>query len=156
MQTRRALGALGPSLSLTLLLSACGGGHATSAPAEAPKPATATAPEPPRAPITKLRRTDVREAIHWPGVFLQNITVADEPVRRDGKFHGFKIVAVRADWPGLDIAPGDVVTGVNGMPIEHPEEAFDALKSLDRASELRVTYERDGKARELKLPIVDE
>jgi type II secretion system protein C len=68
-----------------------------------------------------------------------------------GKFHGFRIAALHdsAFWKGVDLRPGDVVTSVNGFPIEHPEQAERAFESLDVASELRVAYERDGQAREL-------
>jgi type II secretory pathway component PulC len=54
----------------------------------------------------------------------------------------------------VDLKPGDVVSGVNGFPIEHPEQAQTAFESLEVASELRVAYERDGQARELSYPIV--
>ena len=67
-----------------------------------------------------------------------------------GKFHGFRIAALQATGvlAGVDLKPGDVVTRVNGMPIEHPEEALEAFNSLEVASELRVAYERDGRARD--------
>ena len=48
------------------------------------------------------------------------------------------------------------MTGVNGFPIEHPEQAQTAFDSLEVASELRVAYERDGQARELVYAIVDD
>ena len=51
------------------------------------------------------------------GYFLQNVTVEDWPVMRNGKFYGFKIKSVSAEW-SVDLRPGDVVTRVNGMPIE--------------------------------------
>jgi type II secretory pathway component PulC len=59
-------------------------------------------------------------------------------------------------WIGVDLAPSDVVTAVNGRPIERPEQALTAFQSLAVATELRVTYERDGARRELVYPIDDE
>ena len=56
----------------------------------------------------------------------------------------------------MDIQPGDVVTRVNGMSIEHPEEADAALRTLEKASALRVDFERDGKPRTLELPITED
>jgi type II secretory pathway component PulC len=143
--------------AFSLSVGACGG--ASAPPPEPNAPSTspaANAPAAPAAPITHVRRSELRTVIAQPGSFLQNVSLDDQPVMVGGKFHGFRIVALPTTWPGLDIAPGDVVTKVNGMAIEHPEEAFDALKSLETAPELRVTYERAGKARELKLPIVDD
>jgi type II secretion system protein C len=74
-----------------------------------------------------------------------------------GKFHGFRIAALpdAAFWSGVDLKPGDVVTAVNGFPIEHPEQAQTAFESLEVASELRVAIERDGQPREIVYAIVD-
>ncbi|MGD0526969.1 MAG: hypothetical protein ABSE49_17625, partial [Polyangiaceae bacterium] len=79
------------------------------------------------------------------GTFLQHVEVADQPVLSGGKFHGFRIAALRDSfWQGVDLKPGDVIVRVNGFPIERPEQAQTAFESLDVSSELRVDYERDG------------
>ena len=52
-----------------------------------------------------------------------------------------------------DLVPGDVVTAVNGRPIERPEQAFAAFQSIAVAKELRVTYERNNARREIAYPI---
>lgn len=112
-------------------------------------------PGSPPKPITSLKRAAVRETIQQGlGVFLQNVTVDDWPVMREGKFHGFKIKAINPQW-GIDLRPGDVVTRVNGVVPEHPEEADAALRALDKAASLKVDFEREGKSRTLELPIVD-
>ena len=56
----------------------------------------------------------------------------------------------------VDLKGGDVVTHINGFPIEHPEEALEAFKSLEVSSELRVDYEREGVPRDLRYAIVDD
>jgi type II secretory pathway component PulC len=81
-----------------------------------------------------------------------------EPALGAGKFHGWRIVKLRANdpmWHGVDLMAGDVVTAVNERPIERPDEAFAAFQSLAVAKELRVTYERAGARRELIYPIDD-
>jgi type II secretory pathway component PulC len=91
------------------------------------------------------------------GEFLTRIEV--EPVAPGGKFRGWRIAKLRPNdplWSGVDLAPGDIVTAVNGRKIERPEEALAAFQSLAVASELRVTYEREGARRELVYPIDDE
>jgi type II secretion system protein C len=154
---RRLLGA-----AMSLWLAGCGGvgGAAVGSPSGARGPAK---PPPPAArPLAsegKLARAAVREVVSQGlGVFLQHVELDEQPVRVDGKFHGFRIAALHDGgfWTGVDLKPGDVVTAVNGFPIEHPEQAQTALESLEVASELRVAYERDGKARELVYAIVDE
>jgi type II secretory pathway component PulC len=117
-------------------------------------PTTTAAAVPPK--TTSLRRSQVKASIaKGLGYFLQNVTVDDYPVMRNNKFYGFKVKAISAEL-GVDIQPGDVVTRVNGMSIEHPEEADAAMRTLEKASALRVDFERDGKPRTLELPITED
>jgi type II secretory pathway component PulC len=148
---------------LILLLTACGGEEA-SPPAKSPRSSSSAEgmdpngrrmPAQPPKPITSLRRAEVKATIaQGLGIFLQNITVEDWPVMHEGKFHGFKIRSLNPEW-GIDLRPGDVVTKINGIVPEHPEEADAALHSLEKATALKVEFEREGKAKTLELPIVD-
>jgi type II secretory pathway component PulC len=149
-------------VSLVLALSLCscaGAAPAASPPNAAAKALGAASSAPPSLPDHSLRRSAIREVLSQGlGVFLQRVDLDDRPVRVDGKFHGFRIVALRDAqfWGGVDLKPGDVVTRVNGFPIERPEQAQTAFDSLQVASELRVAYDRDGQARELVYAIVDD
>lgn len=159
---------LGRSLALAVaaaLLAACG--HAPPAPpvapaASQPAPATTVSQVPASAvsglPGDTIRRSTIRAVLAaGPGAFLQKVSVDDHPVFSAGKFHGFRIAALQADsFQGVDLKPGDVVTRVEGMPIEHPEEAIEAFNALQVASELRVDYEREGVPRMLRYRIVDD
>jgi type II secretory pathway component PulC len=109
-------------------------------------------------PASAIRRSAVQEALSaGPGAFLDRLAVDEHPVFLSGRFHGFRIAALRGDtWVGVDLRPGDVVVRVNGFSIEHPEEAAEAFYSLRVASELRVEYERDGEPRELRFGIFDD
>jgi type II secretory pathway component PulC len=154
-------------------LGACADSTATSKPAAAPASPAASAP-PPAAPASSAptaadRPSDhavARAAVHAVlsdglGAFLERVDVDDQPVFLGGKFHGFRIAALRDGaswagfWSGVDLKPGDVVTSINGFPIEHPEQAQTAFESLEVASELRVAYERAGEKREIVYAIVD-
>jgi hypothetical protein len=148
------------SLLLAVSLCACASGapaaRGPAAPAKAP---AAVSQPPPALPEHSLRRSAVRDAVaQGLGVFLQRIELDDRPVQVEGRFHGFRIAALRdADfWNGVDLRPGDVVTAINGLPIEHPEQAQTAFDSLQVASALRVSYDRDGQSRELVYTIVDD
>ncbi|MBX3212264.1 MAG: PDZ domain-containing protein [Labilithrix sp.] len=141
--------------TLVLLAAACGESTPTPKSASAAAAPSAEPARPPPAPVTELKRAAIKDTIaQGLGVFLQNVTVEDWPVMHDGKFHGFKIRSINADW-GVDLQPGDVVTRINGIVPEHPEEADAALRALEKASALKVDFERDGKAKTLELPIVD-
>ena len=151
-----------PAIVLVLSLAACGGSTGTtSAPTTAgvPRAAAGAKLQTPSTPDHTLPRSAVKAAVDQGlGAFLQRVELDDQPVMAAGKFHGFRIANLRDPnfWAGVDLKPGDVVTAVNGFPIEHPEQAQTAFESLQVASELKVAYDRDGKPRELVYAIVDD
>jgi type II secretory pathway component PulC len=147
--------------ALAVALCQCANGPAVS-PQPANGPDTKPAPPPVAAapvPEHRLKRSAIHAAIvQGLGAFLQHADLDDAPVRVDGHFRGFRIAGLRDPpfWAGVDLKPGDVVTRVNGFPIERPEQAQTAFESLEVASELRVSYERNGEPRELVYPIVED
>jgi S1-C subfamily serine protease len=158
-----ALGALGACADATTTAKPAAAPAQPSASASAPAPVASAAP----APVGSVAdRAVPRTAVHAVvssglGAFLERVDLDDQPVLLGGKFHGFRIAALRDGaswsgfWAGVDLKPGDVVTSVNGFPIERPEQAQTAFDSLEVSSELRVAYERAGEKRELVYAIVD-
>jgi S1-C subfamily serine protease len=145
-------------LSLACVLAGCGGAAETSVPVKTSAPPVKQAAEEParRGPVASLDRSEVMETVNAGlGRFLQRVDV--EPALHDGRFTGFRIVELYPEewWAGVDLAPGDVVTQINGMPIERETQAYAAFESLRSARELRVSFVRDGQPRELLLPIVE-
>ncbi|HEY1694460.1 MAG TPA: hypothetical protein VGG39_19960 [Polyangiaceae bacterium] len=138
-------------------LAACGGSPSGSV----SSPAAARPAAPPAAiaaPDHRLRRAAVHEIVtEGLGAFLQHVDLSDQPVFVGGKFHGFRIAALRdaSFWQGVDLKPGDVVVSLNGFPIERPDQAETAFESLDVASEIHVGVERDGQPHDLVYAIVD-
>ena len=71
--------------------------------------------------------------------------------------HGHvKVNGKRVNIASYRLKVGDVVKKVNEQPIERPEQAYAVFASLKTASNLDVSYERDGKPMRLSLPIVDK
>lgn len=108
-----------------------------------------------RPPAGVLWRHEVDAALEEGlGTFLQRVAV-EADFNLKGEFRGFRVVALgpRQFWEGVDVALGDVVTQVNGMPIERETEAFAAFESLRGSETLRVTILRDGQARTLQYQI---
>lgn len=102
-----------------------------------------------------LRRADVERVVDAGlGRFLGSVVI--EPSLSAGKFKGWSIVGLQpADlWGGVDLQPGDVVTKVNGMPIEREVEAFDAFQAVRQAPMLEITYLRQNQPRTLRFTIV--
>ena len=140
--------------ALLLLTTCCGASPERVAPIQTAAASSRHAPAP-RPPPGCLWQDELLAAIHAGlGSFLQRVQL--EPHLVDGKFSGFSIVALRpaAYWRDVDLRPGDIVTSVNGMPIEHPTEAYAAFVALRTAPELRVSLVRDGVARQLVYRVV--
>ncbi len=142
--------------SSAALATACGGAPRAETAASAPATEKA-APTPRPAPPPKgtLRRADVNAVLDAGfGRFLQ--TVAVEPRLDAGRFRGWTILDLEQGpfYDAVDLKPGDVVTRVNGMPIERDTEAFDAFESLRTASALTVDYARAGTERTIVYRIV--
>lgn len=136
--------------------SACGGG---SRQAEGPlisveqERARAERPIGPK----QLERADVNRAVAAGlGSFLQHVSV--EARVENGVFLGFRILELRpaGAWAGVDLRAGDVITRINGQPIERPEQAYAVFVGLKQADRVEVSYVREGEPRELVIPIVDE
>jgi len=126
-------------------------------PVEAPSQPAVAVEQPKKAPAPpgSLWREDVNFTVdEGLGYFLQRLSVEPEIV--GGKFQGFRIVDLEPPdfWKGVDLKPGDVVTQVNGMPIERDIDAYQAFQSLRAAPSLRVSFVRGGEKRELVYPIV--
>jgi S1-C subfamily serine protease len=143
-------------LFLGLVLVACGSSSPPEPrPAKKPEFEPAAAAAPSRAPGTLPRAEVVRfvNAGFWN--FLQQVEV--EPSVNDGRFRGWVIVALRPStfWQGVDLAPGDVVTSVNDLPIERETEAFDAFQSMKTAPALNVSYVRRGTERRISYKITE-
>jgi S1-C subfamily serine protease len=140
---------------LALGLVACGGSAPPPAPV-APAPAPVAAPvAPPALPAGTLRRADVNAVLDAGFArFLQTLDV--EPNLDSGRFRGWTIVELRSEqlFGGVDLKTGDVVTSVNGMPIERETEAWDAFESLRGADQIVVAYARAGATKQLSYRIV--
>jgi hypothetical protein len=152
------------TLALAVFAAACGGSKQD---AKSPPPAQwksssasdspAVDPKGGDTAKSQLKRSTVRTTVQQGlGAFLQKVTVDERPVFLGGKFHGFRIVALKGDLASTELKPGDVVTRVNGLPIERPEQALEAFRSLEISSELRIDYEREGEPRALRYAIVED
>jgi hypothetical protein len=140
-------------LAPLFFVAACASTEAPPPRPPAPPPVVA-APAPPAVPTGHLVRAEVDRVLvtQGPPWVLRRI-VSEEVMKSDGKFAGWRLVGLPEEWRGIDLRPGDVVTRVNGLPLETPDQAWDAWKSVARAPELKISLMRDGAPRELTLPI---
>jgi len=144
-----------------LVLVGCGGPkeaedpHVIQSAGLTNEPAAAPVLETVDTPLTELERAKVVEAVDAGlGRFLQQVEL--EASLKAGKFEGFRIVRFvdPGAWRGVGLLVGDVVTSVNDMPIERPEQAHAVFVSLRTAPALEVAYLRADQPMRLSLPIV--
>ena len=92
-----------------------------------------------------------------PGFFLQHVQT--EPRFTHGRFHGWRLVSFfpgDARFAGIALQAGDVITRVNGKPIEQPDQFMTVWTELRTSKELVVDVERAGAARTLRWTIADK
>lgn len=143
------------------VVAALGCAAAETPPAETPgKQATTGAPKASAAPTASpgdnaapghLARPMVERVLRQGPPWLLAQIVPEEVIR-DGRFVGWRLLSLPASW-NIDLKPGDVVTKVNGLSIETPDDFWAAWMQMQSAVELRVAYERGGKSLELVMPI---
>jgi S1-C subfamily serine protease len=150
--------AVAATLFACAALSACGSRYPESEyPTAPPAGVDVSVEDLTPAPPGSLWRRDVDAALEGGlGRFLQHVEL--QAYVDQGTFVGFRIVELKplSWWQGVDLAPGDIITRVNGMPIEQPAEAHAAFESLRKTDKLRVSYLRSGVARELEYTILDK
>ncbi len=105
-----------------------------------------------------IARTELARVLDAsPGLFLQHVQT--EPRFAHGRFHGWRVVSFfpgDARFAGVDLQAGDVVTRVNGKPIEQPDQFMAVWTELRTSRELVVDVERAGAARTLRWTIDDK
>ncbi len=153
------------TLCVIALSTACSSGrsHIDVSPAEVsfaePLSAGAEAPvaRPAEAPIGPLTRSLLRRTVaEGIGAFLAGVDLS--PSLDRGRFVGFRIDRARSlrRWnaSGVDLRAGDVVTRVNGSPIERPEQAQAAFQALSDVSEIVVDVLRAGAPLTVRIAVV--
>jgi membrane-associated protease RseP (regulator of RpoE activity) len=78
-----------------------------------------------------------------------------QAVFQAGKFMGYRIFpggrTNAAAFGRLGLRPGDLVTAVNGTPLDDPNRANDIMQTLSSAATATVSVQRDGRSQELTL-----
>ena len=134
-------------------LISCADKQAPPAATAATKPAAAASAS--AAPIARAGHIPraALDAVLQQGAFWVLEQVPIEQVMDKGKFVGWRVLELPRQWASAELQPGDVVTKINTMSLERPEDFFAAWSTLSVASELKVAYLRDGEAKEMSMPI---
>lgn len=77
------------------------------------------------------------------------------PVLENGRFAGVRLSAGRdsALFERSGLKPTDIVTAVNGIPLDGPQRQSELMNSLRDASSLQLTIRRDGREQQLGVDL---
>lgn len=86
-----------------------------------------------------------------PGAFTT--VVRPQPVFANGVQRGYRVYPGRdrKTFSSLGLQPGDLVTSVNGTPLDDPSRGMEIFNSLNSAAQVSVTVERNGQTQQLSL-----
>ncbi|MGH8209838.1 MAG: type II secretion system protein GspC [Steroidobacteraceae bacterium] len=76
-----------------------------------------------------------------------------QPVFADGKQRGYRVYPGRnrQAFIRLGLRPGDLVTAVNGTPLDDPEHGQEIFRTLGASPEAHITVTRNGQQQDLVL-----
>jgi type II secretion system protein C len=158
------------SLLCIAVIAGCGGAGLESEKSESPlldmSPASQNEPiasrksEQPEKPaaepvkIVKVTRKELNALLDKGPANLLAMVQTDS-FRQNGKFYGFEIISFRngADEI-LGLKSGDVVTKINGLSIERPEQYFKVFKELRKADHINFEILRNGRKKVLTAPVL--
>ncbi|MSP62642.1 MAG: PDZ domain-containing protein [Myxococcales bacterium] len=158
---------LARALLASLLLTGCAAApprpalppqsEAASPAPSAPSAISPARPAPPATPAGAIRRAELERVLALsPGAFLSHVDPV--PTFHAHRFAGWQLNAFfpgDARFAGVDLRPGDVVTRVNGKPIEQPEQFIQVWEGVRFRHELTVDIVRDRRPRTLTWTIID-
>lgn len=79
--------------------------------------------------------------------------IRPQPVFANGKQRGYRVYPgrKREQFSALGLKPGDLVTEINGTPLDDPSRGLEVFRSISSASQVSVTIERNGAPTSLVL-----
>lgn len=88
-----------------------------------------------------------------PGMIMQ--VMRPQPVFAGGRMRGFRVYpgANRQAFARMGLRPGDLVTAVNGTPLDDKDRAQEIFNTLSSSTDARVSVTRNGRQQELILNI---
>lgn len=81
-----------------------------------------------------------------------------DPYEQNGKLQGFRVQPsgeARALLRGLGLTRNDVLTAINGIPLDDRSRLGEVVQALRTAGEARVQFLRDGEQRSITIPIAE-
>ena len=98
------------------------------------------------------RQTSVQQMITENAVQLMDV-IRPQPYFADGQQRGYRVYPGRdrRSFAALGLRPGDLVTAINGTPMNDPRTGMEVFRMLGDATQITVTVERNGQSEQLTL-----
>lgn len=79
--------------------------------------------------------------------------IRPQPVFANGQQRGYRVYPGRnrQQFSQLGLMPGDLVTAVNGTPLDDPARGMEILQTLNSATEVTLTVERNGQSSQVNI-----
>jgi len=79
--------------------------------------------------------------------------IRPQPVFANGQQRGYRIYPGRnrEQFSRLGLMPGDLVTSINGTPLDDPARGMEILQSMNSATQVTVTVERNGQSTQVNI-----
>jgi len=76
-----------------------------------------------------------------------------QPVFANGQQRGYRIYPGRnrQQFAKLGLMPGDLVTSINGAALDDPARGMEILQSMNSATDVTVTIERNGQTSQISI-----
>jgi len=113
----------------------------------------APSPAPPPNVNNNTIAENVRRIANNPSALGQLLRA--QPVFTNGVQKGYRVYPSRdrAQFAKLGLQPGDLITAVNGTPLDDPNRSGEILNTMTSSSSVNVTVERSGATQNLTLDI---
>jgi general secretion pathway protein C len=108
-----------------------------------------TAPLPQANSMLGQRLQDL--AAQNPGAITE--IIRPQPVFANGQQRGYRVYPGRnrQQFSKLGLMPGDLVTAINGTPLDDPARGMEILQSMNTATQVTVTVERNGQSSQINI-----
>ncbi len=79
--------------------------------------------------------------------------IRPQPVFANGQQRGYRVYPGRnrQQFTKLGLMPGDLVTSINGAPLDDPARGMEILQSMNSATDVMVTVERNGQTTQISI-----
>jgi len=90
-------------------------------------------------------------AADQPGLLTE--IIRPQPVFAGGQQRGYRVYPGRnrQQFAKLGLQAGDLITAVNGAPLDDPNRGMDMLKNLSAGDRVTITVERNGQPQQLNV-----